>query len=471
MVKTIQKKRLLSWIKSHPDLEHIRKLANQTRVQYNKNEKDPSKRIKVFNRAKYKTKKSVFKGFRELIWLPARSLRGKAYSDPNLDQQLSQTASIVSLSTLWDFICTSPVIYYFAKGSGPLVLPLSAMYSILLLVMSNKSGEFAMNRSRDNNRTASFLLLVFFTLSFLKTLMSGVGIDLVSKSSEIKNLAAKEFINANTTTLVPIKSKNPYKNLLESATKECNRLALEQSKLDPTKRAQRKLYREIKEEMYSKPKNMPQLKPRTLIDKYLTELGPCNQKDLINTFIGNNDFTYDQAYNSKIELKENLSPISYLYVFNRNQFHNLFKGNPLLGSETNLGKYNEIFEASPINFRIDCSKFEKNCNGSVRWTDPGMAINQASKQFYEKIKSKEFQSLGFSFIGFIISILLSLTAVVLLYASSLDMKVRASRSSYILALRNKIFTKLEEDDDDDDEVKNTENPNKDKYIEEGDEIL
>ena len=103
-----------------------------------------------------------------------------------------------------------------------------------------------------------------------------------------------------------------------------------------------------------------------------------------------------------------------------------------------------------------------------------MAINQASKQFYEKIKSQEFQSLGFSFIGFIISILLSLTAVVLLYASSLDMKVRASRSSYILALRNKIFANLEEDedeDDDDDEIKNNENPNKDKYIEEGDEIL
>ena len=31
------------------------------------------------------------------------------------------------------------------------------------------------------------------------------------------------------------------------------------------------------------------------------------------------------------------------------------------------------------------------------------------------------------------------------------MKVRASRSSYVLALRNKIFTDLNSDDDDDDD--------------------
>ena len=172
-----KRKQLLNWIKSHPDLDHIRKLANQTKVQYNKNEKDPTQRIRVYNRAKYKTRKSLFSNLSEIFWVPGRNLRGKAYSDPNLDQQLNQTASIMSLSTIWDFICTSPVIYYFAKGSGLFVLPLSAAYALLLLVMSNKAGEFAMNRNKDSNRTASFLLLVFFTLSFIKTLMSGVGID------------------------------------------------------------------------------------------------------------------------------------------------------------------------------------------------------------------------------------------------------------------------------------------------------
>ena len=74
-----------------------------------------------------------------------------------------------------------------------------------------------------------------------------------------------------------------------------------------------------------------------------------------------------------------------------------------------------------------------------------MAINQASNQFYSRVINKEFQSLGFSFIGFIISVILSLTAVVLLYTSSINMKIRASRSNYLDAVRNKFFTDMKED--------------------------
>ena len=74
-----------------------------------------------------------------------------------------------------------------------------------------------------------------------------------------------------------------------------------------------------------------------------------------------------------------------------------------------------------------------------------MAINKASNQFYSRVINKEFQSLGFSFIGFIISVILSLTAVVLLYTSSINMKVRASRSNYLDAVRNKLFTDMKED--------------------------
>ncbi len=441
-----KRKQLLNWIKSHPDLDHIRKLANQTKVQYNRNEKDPTQRIRVYNRAKYKTRKSLFSNLSEIFWVPGRNLRGKAYSDPNLDQQLNQTASIMSLSTIWDFVCTSPVIYYFAKGSGLFVLPLSAAYALLLLVMSNKAGEFAMNRNKDSNRTASFLLLVFFTLSFIKTLMSGVGIDLVSRSGEIKNLAAKEYLDNK--SLVTTKSKKAYGALFESVSNKCDELNLKQSKLDLNKGAQRRLYREFQEQMYKKPSEMPVGSPKLLIDEHRTKFGFCTQKDLINSFIGKNDFAFDNALKAKNEVKDSLTPISYLYSFNRNQYYNLFKGSPLLGSESNLKKYEDIFKSTNINFRVDCPDSEINCFGKVRWTDPGMAINQASKQFYKKIADKEFQSLGFSFVGFVISILLSITAVVLLYSSSINMKVRASRSSYILALRNKIFSELEDEEQD-----------------------
>ena len=64
------KKTITKLIKSHPDLEHIRKLANQTKVQYNRNEKDPTQRIRVYNRAKYKTRKSLFSNLSEIFWVP-----------------------------------------------------------------------------------------------------------------------------------------------------------------------------------------------------------------------------------------------------------------------------------------------------------------------------------------------------------------------------------------------------------------
>ena len=118
----------------------------------------------------------------------------------------------MSLSTVWDFICTYPVIFYFAKASGALVLPISSLYALLLLAMSNAAGKLAMNRTKGNNNTATFLLTVFLVLSFVKTLMSGVGIDLISQQSRIRKLAAKDFIESK--NLLVGNSKNAYQELL-----------------------------------------------------------------------------------------------------------------------------------------------------------------------------------------------------------------------------------------------------------------
>ncbi len=443
-MKKTSKKQLFNWIHTQTDLDHLRKIACETKIVYDKEIENPSKRVKVYSEPVYKIKKSKLKKLMEIIWVPGRNLRGKSYGDKNFDQQLNETSSIMSLSTVWDFICTYPVIYYFAKASGILVMPLSSLYAILLLAMSNAAGKFAMNRTKENNRTATFLLLVFLLLSFIKTLMSGVGIDLISRPDDIKNLTAMEFLKNKGIDYE--KPKEAYKSLLQSAEKECQRLANERSKLDPTKRGQKNIYKNINIEMNKVPLNITKSSPKYLIDNYLTELGSCKQKDLINSFIGKENFKNSEASIAKNNLRNSLTPLSYLYIFNRNQYYNLFKGNPLSGSEENLKNYKEAFNNSSIDFRTECLAEDTNCKGSVRWTNPGMAINQASSQFYKKVLDKDFQSLGFSFIGFIISILLSLTAVVLLYTSSISMNLRASRSNYLDAVRNKLFTDLKGDD-------------------------
>ena len=437
------KKLLVNWIKSQPELDYLRKLACETKIVYNKEIDEPSKRVKVFSEPNYETKKGKLKRLFEIIWVPGRNLRGKSYGDKNFDQQLNETSSIMSLSTGWDFICTFPVLYYFAKASGVLVFPISSLYALLLLAISNAAGKLAMNRTKGNNNTASFLLTVFLVLSFVKTLMSGVGIDLISRPDDIKNLAAKEFLKEN--GIDSEKPKQAYKDLLNSASRECSRLADEQSKLDATKRSQKSLYRELGLQMNKVPTNITKSNPKYLIDNYLMDLGACTQRDLINSFIGKENFKNGEAFLAKDNLRNSLTPISYLYLFNRNQYYNLFKGNPLSGSEENLKNYKNTFDKSGIEFNTDCLSDDKNCQGKVRWTNPGMAINQASNQFYTRVKNKDFQSLGFSFIGFIISVILSLTAVVLLYTSSINMKVRASRSNYLDAVRNKLFTDMKED--------------------------
>lgn len=433
---------LLNWIKSQPELTFLRKKANETRIIYDKKTDEITNRVKVYKEPTYKPNENKLGKLFELIWVPGRKLRGKAYGDTNFDMQLTQTSSLMSLSTVWDFICTYPVIYYFAKASGTLVLPISSLYAFLLLGMSNAAGKFAMNRSKDNNKTASFLLSVFFLLSLIKTLMSGVGIDLISQSRSIKDQAALNFLENK-----ELNQKEPqqaYKDLLISSNKECERLASEQSKLDTSNRGQRRLYREFQEQMNKMPIVETNLEPKYLIDNYVTDLGACTKKDLINSFIGKNALEDNKTLEAKNNLRNSLSPLSYAYVFHRSQYHNLFKGNPLAGSESNLEKYIKIFNGTNIDFKINCLESDNECKGEVRWTNPGKAINEASTQFYKKIRNKEFDKLGFSFVGFIISILLSMTAVVLLFSASLNMKIRASRSNYIQALRNQIFTEMKD---------------------------
>ena len=115
-----QKKEVLTWIKTQPELEHVRQLASQAEFIYDKDAVDPSQRLKIYNRPKYNVKKSFRKRLFEAMWVPGHKLRGNSYADRNFDTQLEQTAAIMSLSTVWDAICTSPVLSYFTKAAGVL---------------------------------------------------------------------------------------------------------------------------------------------------------------------------------------------------------------------------------------------------------------------------------------------------------------------------------------------------------------
>ena len=122
----------------------------------------------------------------------------------------------------------------------------------------------------------------------------------------------------------------------------------------------------------------------------------------------------------------------------------MFTGNPLVGSESMFKKYEKEFKNSNIDFNLNCIN-EDECNQNVKWANPGNAINMASKQFYGRIINKEWDSLGLSYIGFLISILLSFTATILLYTSSIDIRNRASRSDKVQEWASEYLLELEEE--------------------------
>ena len=438
------KSKFVDFIERHPSCKKLNQDITQTEVIYEPDNQDESRRIRIFDIPNKSKKKSLLKKFLETIWVPGYKLRGNSYSDENFNSQLDQTSSIVSISAIFDAICTAPVLFYFTKAAGIFSIPLSLGYGWMLLIMSNKSGEFSMNRPKGNNTTANFLLCIFFLLSMVKTLASGVGIDLVSRSGEIKNSTAKEFLKNYESQF-----SNPdilYVNLLESSKKECDRLVAEQSKLNPKRRGQRKLYNQLQEKMFRNNSKKIDANPKFLLDNHLSDLGPCIKKDLINNLNGQNAIDEKNIFSIQNQLKKNTPPISFLYIFQRNKFNDTFKGNPLIGSESNFEIYRSDFERNKLDFNTKCTSNKEDCNKSVSWSNPGMAINEAGKQFYARIFNKEWGNLGLSYIGFLISILLSSTATILLYTASIDIRNRASRSSLVEEWREEYFAELDEEE-------------------------
>ena len=124
-----------------------------------------------------------------------------------------------------------------------------------------------------------------------------------------------------------------------------------------------------------------------------------------------------------------------------NKFYAHFNGDALAG-EPLKRSWLTIDPNLGLQVEPDCADQDEKCLGPIRWASGNEAIKIATIDFYEKVRRGALQSLGSSLIGFIISIILSVTAIVLLFGTSSDIKVRASRATILNQKRNSIFTKI-----------------------------
>ena len=441
MPEKFDKKELLNWIETQPELNFIREQANASMVSYDTGEKEINRRIRVYPKRNLITKRSFFQRIWDLIWVPGRELRGTSYSDKNLDKKLAQTSSLMSFSTIWDMVCTFPVLFYLFKGLSVLTLPAASAGSLLLLAISNAAGKYSMDRSKGTKSLATFALVIFFLLSIVKTAFSGVGLELISSSRRLKDMKAKNILEQKGLIRYEIPDKKLYVELYENTNAECNRLTAQQSSLDLTIASQRRQYNKIEKQKNAKPKNPINNDSTTLLNNYVNDLGPCTTRNLISNLAGVSDSNLESSFSNVRKLEDVLSPLGLLYIRSRGTYYTIFEGDALKG-EPIQRDWLLINPLTGISIDPDCKIDDEKCIGPVRWLSGGDAIRVASNDFYSKVQKGDFKSLGSSLIGFIISIILSITAVVLLYGTSIDIKVRASRATFLDKKRNEIFTKM-----------------------------
>ncbi len=441
MAEKFDKEDLLNWIETQPELSFIRDQANRTFVSYDTNQEDVNKRIEVIGNDTLNIKKGFFQKLFELVWVPGRELRGKCYSDESLDKKLSAASSLMSFSTIWDMVCTFPVLFYLSKGLAALTIPASVGASLLILAMSNAAGKFAMDRNKGNKSLATFLLLIFFILSFVKTAFSGVGLELMGGSQRLKNLKAREILSQKGLLKYKRQDSKAFEQLYANANDECNLYQNQLSQLDLSKNSERREARRIRDLMNAQPKGLANNDATNLLTNYSNQLGPCKKRDLIASLTDVTDLRQDESFSNLNKLEDTLSPLALLYIRSRGTYYANFNGNALKGEPVKLNWFT-IDPNLGITVDRDCSDNDEKCVGPVRWASGNDAIRTSTIDFYEKVGRRDIKSIGASLIGFIISIILSTTAVVLLFNTSNDMKVRASRATDLNIKRNNIFTKL-----------------------------
>ncbi len=424
---------IISWIESQPELDYIRVAANKTLCDYRKDQTELSERIIVNSREDLSLgKESTLKKILNVVWVPGSKLRGTQIASKELDNSLSTSSKVMSISTIWDFVCTLPIFTYIlspiAKGAAG---PAGLIFGFIILWASNITGENSTNRTLNNSSKAKASLIAFLILSLAKTAVSGVGIDMIiSKNRIVEEFAAEKILEksdeekeAINQALYDEVDDPAVSNELRFAKQACNKLLQQIESLDLTKGRQRKLQREISERAYG-------------------SNGPCTNASKLGALeskeIGNKQLKIDQKKEEaklRIEDRNTMSSTQYLLKYYKTTYNKFFTGKP--------PGVDYVYEGKDIPENRDYSEIE--------WTDGSKseAVGAAMNQFVDKLQKGDVASLGFSIFAFVVSIILTLTASILLYTTGNNSEVKASFTSGLGKKSNALLAGYRDDLDED----------------------
>ena len=408
----IEIEELFNWLEQQPELEDIRTQAATTVCEYRPGETSPSARIQCNSDKELATgRKGPLQKLFEVVWVPGRSMRGDAFSTPELDQSLNSVAKLMCISTLWDFFCTIPLFQF--SLMGPLAgasFPGAVVLSFLLLWASNVAGENSTDRRPRHSSRAKWSLAAFVLLCSAKTVFSGVGIDLWIGSKAIASEYAKKELASPKLAAdkAEIKQRETEGQEYQKADQRCTELQAQMSQMDRATNEKQYISLYVQALGFNADKQANQgLTTPQLISKYGGPdkiPGKCSQRDA---------WLYLN--------KQKLAPFIKQVEIKRQQINQL----PPLAY---LEKYEpELFKAH----------FRSLGNGDIEWVNGTEAVGQATKQFYANLFAGNLGILGFSLFMLSISIILTGAASIMLYLTGGNPQIQASFTGELKQFRDR----------------------------------
>jgi len=396
---------LFDWIEQQPELAHLREQVASTPCEYRPTE--PAElRLKTNTILELPSDdRGPIGKLWEIVWVPGRKMRGKAFSTPELDASLSSVAKLMSISTLWDFVTTIPLFSFSLSLFGWASVPAGTALSFMLLWASNVAGENATDRRPRHAAKANWSLAAFVLLSAAKTLTSGVGVDLMIGNRAVaagyaEKLALTKLAEDRANLA---KQSQPDANLI-AATQRCDELQAQMQELGKNRAANDVQYTSVLVQAngtFEDNKTDKALSNKELSKKYSLSKGVCVYKQALNGLQKEKNQVFVSDIETREKAQKRLPPLSYLQKYEPNIFKEHFSDN----------------------------------SGKIGWVNGSEAVGEATDQFYKKLFAGELGLLGFSLFTFGISVILTGAASIMLYLSGKNPEVHASRMQYLQNFR------------------------------------
>ncbi len=403
---TVNPIQLVRWIKNQVELDYIVKAANNTPALYQRADNEliisPQQADVVGNELRSGKAK-----LREFLWPSAQSMRGKCFGTKSFDDTCGKAANTMAGSTAWDAVSTVPFVQFaLADYLRVFAMPTALGISVGLMVLSNVAGKLGANRAKGREMTATAGLALFILLSFVKTLLSGVGFDiLVNKSGITKEyaraVAAEQLIEKQKTLDQLQTLKNPK---LLNFEKSCDALKVQLQKTDKD------------------------LQPRAWENLWVQAFGTFEQQESMRG-------------SSNAEILKRFGGINQVpgvcKRFELQQSEDLAQASTL---QTKLSDWNfKIGSTPPLTFLksefpdVYRDEFRETGNDQIEIRSGQTVVSQAFQQFFTKLSDpKRVLELGVSLFWMSVSIILSILATILLWALSRSKEMKMSYETRLL---------------------------------------